>query len=139
MGFVLLRILCLWVSWICGLVSDINLEKLSITVAWVFFFLFCLFFFPFVFWFIAPFSFVHVPWIFFSFFFFSFRPCYFCFSVFKGSIEISLSSEILSSAVFWLTSPSVIHQFCYIFCCCLLARTQLKKESLNLRRSQWNP
>ena len=97
--FILLCIL--WVSWICGLVSDINLQKFSvINISNILFLSLFVFFFwyshytyvmPFV---VVP-QFVQILFYFFLLSFFIF----FCFSVLEASIDISSSLVTLFSAV----------------------------------------
>ena len=106
--FILLDVLR--TSEISGLVSDINLEKFSVTVSNIYCSFLSSFWFPIKH--IA--TFIVVPQSLHILFCFS-SPCSLRFSVLEVSIEISSSSEILSSAVSsLLTIPSNILHFCTV-------------------------
>ena len=103
--FILLDVLR--TSEISGLVSDINLEKFSVTVSNIYCSFLSSFWFPIKH--IA--TFIVVPQSLHILFCFS-SPCSLRFSVLEVSIEILLSSAVLSSACFFLVIKCSLH-FCY--------------------------
>ena len=92
-------------SWICGLVSDFNLLKLSALLSQIFllFFFLLLLVFPLH----ICYTFCNCPTVVGWSVLFSLSLCSLCFSVFEDSIDISLAQKILSSTMSsLLISPS---------------------------------